>query len=110
MFGNLGKALIRLRERKGVSQASVARAAGIGKSQLSKYEHGKELPKLESLERVLGALGASYFELSWILDVVDRGEPARPARSRQNIDEMFNNLTRGIFVLHREVVKELPHG
>src|SRR4051794_17681514 len=39
MFANLGLALTRARERRGVSQAKVARLAGIGKSQLSKYEN-----------------------------------------------------------------------
>jgi transcriptional regulator with XRE-family HTH domain len=110
MFNNLGRALIRLRERRGASQAATARAAGIGKSQLSKYENGKELPKLESLERVLRVLGVGYFELSWLLDVIDREAAASPAPPGHDIDELFNRLTRGIFVLHREMVKELPHG
>jgi len=72
MFANLGPTLSLLRELRGKSQAKVAREAGIGKSQLSKYENGKELPKLDSLEKVLGALKVGYFEFFYTLYLVDR--------------------------------------
>jgi transcriptional regulator with XRE-family HTH domain len=72
MFGNLGRTLSLLRELRGKSQARVAREAGIGKSQLSKYENGKELPKLDSLEKVLIALRVGYFEFFYTLHLVDR--------------------------------------
>jgi transcriptional regulator with XRE-family HTH domain len=68
----LGKALGLLREVRGKSQSSVAYEAGIGKSQLSKYENGKELPKLDSLEKVLNALEVGHFELFYTLHLVDR--------------------------------------
>lgn len=71
MFVNLGKTLGLLRELRGKSQARVAREAGIGKSQLSKYENGKELPKLDSLEKVLNALGVGHFEFFYTLYLVD---------------------------------------
>jgi transcriptional regulator with XRE-family HTH domain len=71
-FGNLGKAIFLLRELRGKSQAEVARSAGIGKSQLSKYENGKELPRLDSLEKVLVALGTGYLEFFETLALVDR--------------------------------------
>jgi transcriptional regulator with XRE-family HTH domain len=108
MFQNLGPALVRLRERAGKSQAAVARAAAIGKSQLSKYEKSKELPKLESLERVLVALGVGYFEFFRALDIVDRKEPSAPPLNREEIDECFTRLTRDMFALHREIVTHLP--
>jgi transcriptional regulator with XRE-family HTH domain len=72
MFLNLGRTLSLLRELRGKSQARVAREAGIGKSQLSKYENGKELPKLDSLEKVLNALKVGYFEFFYTLYLVDR--------------------------------------
>jgi transcriptional regulator with XRE-family HTH domain len=71
MFTNLGRTLGLLRELRGKSQARVAREAGIGKSQLSKYENGKELPKLDSLEKVLNALGVGHFEFFYTLYLVD---------------------------------------
>lgn len=106
MFQNLGRTLIRLRERTGKSQAATARAAGIGKSQLSKYENGKELPKLDSLERVLLALGVDSFDFFRALDVVDRAEPL--LLNREEIDERFARLTRDVFALHREILMALP--
>lgn len=72
MFVNLGRTLSLLRELRGRSQAWVAREAGIGKSQLSKYENGKELPKLDSLEKVLNVLEVGHFEFFYTLYLVDR--------------------------------------
>jgi transcriptional regulator with XRE-family HTH domain len=72
MFVNLGRTLSLLRELRGKSQACVAREAGIGKSQLSKYENGKELPKLDSLEKVLRTLEVGHFEFFYTLYMVDR--------------------------------------
>lgn len=72
MFANLGRTLSLLRELRGKSQARVAREAGIGKSQLSKYENGKELPKLDSLEKVLKILEVGQFEFFYTLYLVDQ--------------------------------------
>jgi len=74
MFRNLGLALKVLRELKGVSQVGLARQAGIGKSQLSKYENGKGVPTLDSLERVLAALGAQPLALFYLVDFLERIE------------------------------------
>jgi transcriptional regulator with XRE-family HTH domain len=72
MFTNVGHTLSLLRELRGKSQSLVAREAGIGKSQLSKYENGKELPKLDSLEKVLAVLEVGHFEFFYTLHLVDR--------------------------------------
>jgi transcriptional regulator with XRE-family HTH domain len=72
MFAHLGPALVLLRELRGKSQARVAREAGIGKSQLSQYETGKDLPKLDSLEKVLTAFDVGHLKLFSMLDLVDR--------------------------------------
>lgn len=71
MFDNLGKALILIREIRGKSAAQICREAGIGKSQLSKYENGKEFPKFESLKRVLAALEVSAFEFFYTMHLID---------------------------------------
>lgn len=71
MFDNLGKALYLIRDLRGKSQAAVAREAGIGKSQLSKYESGKELPKLDSLKKVLTVLDIGPFELFYTMHLID---------------------------------------
>lgn len=70
-FSNLGLALQVVRQFSGQSQANLARNAGVGKSQLSKYENGKELPKLESLGRLLKVLGMSPLTFFMVLDILD---------------------------------------
>lgn len=89
MFNNLGRTLSLLRELRGKSQASIAREAGVGKSQLSKYENGKELPKLDSLEKVLKALEVGHFEFFYTLYLVDRraADLARPEGSNGGAPE-----------------------
>jgi transcriptional regulator with XRE-family HTH domain len=74
VFQNLGKALAHVRELKGFSQATVARRARIGKSQLSKYEGGRELPKLDSLEKVLRALEISAHQFFYVFYLFDSAE------------------------------------
>jgi transcriptional regulator with XRE-family HTH domain len=56
---------------RGVSQEALARSAGIGKSQLSKYENGRELPKLDSLGKLLATLGVGYLEFFYTMAMVD---------------------------------------
>lgn len=56
-FEQLGPVLAMYRRRRGLSGAALAEMAETGKSQLSKYENGKELPKLETLARILDSLG-----------------------------------------------------
>jgi transcriptional regulator with XRE-family HTH domain len=92
MFANLGRTLSLLRELRGKSQARIAREAGIGKSQLSKYENGKELPKLDSLEKVLNALKVGYFEFFYTLYLVDRraADLARGADSGDDAGDRGN--------------------
>ena len=72
MFKNVGRALTLIRELRGKTQATVASHSGIGKSQLSKYENGKEIPKLESLERVLDCLGIGSFEFFYTVHLLDQ--------------------------------------
>lgn len=72
MFANLGRALRLLRELRDESQGEVARKAGIGKSQLSKYENSKELPKLESLAKVLRVLRLGPYEFFYTMHMLDR--------------------------------------
>ena len=72
MFETLGLTLRVFRELSGRSQAELARRAQIGKSQLSKYESGKELPKLESLGKIITALGTTPLPVFYLSSVLDR--------------------------------------
>lgn len=134
MFVNLGRTLSLLRELRGKSQARVARDAGIGKSQLSKYENGKELPKLDSLEKVLKALEVGHFEFFYTLYLVDQraaglglgGRPAGPedpspdeplylpslvlqgsALLSDSTDQAFARVFADILLLYRSVFEQV---
>jgi transcriptional regulator with XRE-family HTH domain len=72
MFRYFGLCLRNFREISGHSGAYVARKAGIGKSQLSKYELGRELPKFSSFEKILAALELSPLTFFYALAVVER--------------------------------------
>ncbi len=75
VFDELGKALRWLREKAGLRQYETATAAGITKAMLSAYETGKQRPSLESLEKVLDALGADLVALDRALDLVNERPP-----------------------------------
>ncbi|HKV10911.1 MAG TPA: helix-turn-helix transcriptional regulator [Thermoanaerobaculia bacterium] len=109
-FRNLGKTLVLLRELVGKSQAEVARNAQIGKSQLSKYENGKELPKLESLAKVLEALELSYWDFFYSLALIDEREaslgrgdltPRLIPLGQGSLESVFSRITDDLFALHR---------
>ena len=74
IYRNLPRALTLIRELRGRSQAELARRAGIGKSQMSKYENGKELPKLDTLATVIGALEVDIFEFFYTVYLIDLEE------------------------------------
>ena len=58
LFENLGKALRWLRDCQGKKQYEVAESAGITKGMLCAYETGKQRPSLETLDKILRALGS----------------------------------------------------
>lgn len=114
MFGNLGRTLALLREMRGYSQLALSREAKIGKSQLSKYENGRELPKLETLERVLAVLDVqpiSFFYTVAVLDgLVDRLDdpnadlppmPLPMTLLQPDLDELFSATVGQFLRMHR---------
>jgi len=110
MFGNLGRTLALLREMRGYSQLALSHEARIGKSQLSKYENGRELPKLETLERVLSVLDVQPINFFYTVAMLDSlaGRLDDPAMElpplplpltllQPNLDELFS-VTVGQFL------------
>ncbi len=71
-FQGLGPALKMIREKTGLSAAAVATRAGVGKSQLSKYEKGRETPRLESLARILAVLGVEPLAYFYLVNAIGR--------------------------------------
>lgn len=73
MFDQLGSALRWMRSHKSRRQAELATAAGVTKGMLSAYETGKQKPSLDTLSRLLTALGADLTELQQALALVREG-------------------------------------
>jgi len=76
-----------LRDRQGKRQYQVADTAGITKAMLSAYETGKQKPSLDTLEKILEALGSDLSDLHSALQIVNerpptgRRPPPVPSRS-----------------------------
>jgi transcriptional regulator with XRE-family HTH domain len=116
LFSNLGRTLTLLRNLRGLSQAALARSAGIGKSQLSKYENGKEKPKFESLSKILAVLEVQPLQFFFALELVARCSgilaPEQPApqdspamlwllRPLEDAEDAFTGVLRELLRLHR---------
>jgi transcriptional regulator with XRE-family HTH domain len=56
MFSNVGKALAILRQERGVSQKELADSCQIGRARISNFETGKEIMRLDTLEKILRSL------------------------------------------------------
>lgn len=86
-FENIGNALALLRRKRGLSQADFADSCGIGRSQLSRYEAGKELMKLHTLDRMLSQLSIEPEDFFRYVRSLDASQPLRSRRAMDLIDE-----------------------
>ena len=59
----IGKRLRQLREQKGLSQGDVEKASGLLRCYVSRVEHGRTVPSLETLERFAAALDIPLYRL-----------------------------------------------
>ena len=81
IFDHLDRALRHLREGRRTRQYQIAEAAGITKAMLSAYETGKQKPSLETLDKLLEALGCDLIDLHQALAIFQNGPPGDPPRS-----------------------------
>lgn len=72
----LGKRIEAARESAGLKPADLARALGVGNTQVWRWEKGGAEPKAKSLARIAAACGVS---LASLLEGEDEPEPARVA-------------------------------
>jgi transcriptional regulator with XRE-family HTH domain len=108
-FRNIGKALAQLRQQRGLSQAQVADRSGIGRPQLSRYESGKELMKLDTLEKILRTLTIEHDDFFRFLRSLDDSDNPPQVRVGDRVDDRmladaFQNLHRAVDGL-RQVVE-----
>src|SRR5262245_22781519 len=79
IFFGLGPALRRLREKEaGLTQTQVAERTGISQGRLSRYETGRKLPDLSTLDRLLSCYGMGLEALDRALREA-QGAPPLPA-------------------------------
>ena len=76
IFSGLGPALRRLREKvAGLTQTQVAALTGISQGRLSRYETGRKVPDLATLDRLLTCYGEDLEGLSRALKEVQGAPP-----------------------------------
>lgn len=86
---NIAAELLRLaRRRAGLTQAELARRAGVPRSVLNAYEHGRRQPGVDALARILDAAGMSL-RLS---RPVHRPDPERAGRLLEQVLELAEAL------------------
>jgi transcriptional regulator with XRE-family HTH domain len=83
---NIGRALAVLRQERSLSQHELASRCGIGRSQISKYEAGKETMKLDTLGKLLGALNVEPEQFFQVVRSIEESLRPRQAR-RDRIEE-----------------------
>lgn len=123
MFDRIGNALELIRQLRGMNQVSLARAAGVGKSQLSKYVNGKEKPKLESLEKLLAVLQVSPLTFFSVVEFLDQqaarlDNPGEPLLGNtpgagllsEPLQDAFEKVVRDLLALQAELVRTAISG
>jgi transcriptional regulator with XRE-family HTH domain len=71
-FSELGLGIRLFREKAKLTNAALAAASGIGKSQLSKYETGREFPKIDTLAKILDVLGVPPIWFFYVMHQLHR--------------------------------------
>lgn len=79
VFVGLGPALRRLREKVVLTQEQVADQTGISQGRLSRYETGRKIPDLSTLDRLLTFYGTDLVGLDRALQEVRGTVPAADA-------------------------------
>ncbi|HEV3459638.1 MAG TPA: helix-turn-helix transcriptional regulator [Thermoanaerobaculia bacterium] len=108
-FRDIGKALAILRQQKGLSQAELAFRTGMGRPQVSRYESGRELMKLETLEKILATLSVEPEDFFRFLRSFDPSVRSYLGRVPNRVDdrllaEAFQSLHTAIEQL-RQVIE-----
>ena len=81
----IGRRIRQLRERKGLSQGDVEAVSGMLRGYISRVEHGRTVPSLDSMERFAAALDVPLYQLFY----EGEGAPPTPNRTpRETFDEL----------------------
>jgi transcriptional regulator with XRE-family HTH domain len=75
VFAGVGPVLREVRLERRWTQEQLARRAGVSKSMISLYEMGRQRPQLDTLEKLLRALGLGVQELGRRLESLPNEQP-----------------------------------
>jgi len=127
----LGTVLAVLRIIRGMNQEELARASGLRSGTISDYERGKMVPGLNTVQRLLGAMGYPFAALdharalinslrseSLLADPAQASEfPDGPAALRREVEQVsaeagrvVSRLTRLMFVVMSSPTSEARGG
>jgi transcriptional regulator with XRE-family HTH domain len=81
-----GELIREIREERGLSQAELARAAGLTRSVVNAYEHGRRQPGVDALARIAGSAG---MRLQLTPEAVD---PFRAGRILEQVLDLASEL------------------
>ena len=74
------KGIIRRHRRlSGLTQAELAKVAGVGKTVIFDIEHGKESVQFDTLKKVLAALNIKFVLHSPVPERNEKAQPEKPA-------------------------------
>ena len=114
MVSNIGKALAMTRQQSGMSQHQLAVRCKMGRSQTSKYEAGREIMKLDTLEKLLSALNIEpehFFRLVRSLDDSFVAQRRGRIRGEESVlEQAFESLHLAIDKLQQAVERFLRPG
>jgi len=69
----LGLALRMLRLSSGQDQKAIAEATGMSRSQVSRYERGRDMPNMVTATKILTTVGADFADLQGALVAAKEG-------------------------------------
>lgn len=89
MFELLPEMIRRLRKEQDKTQKQVASESGCTNSQISRIESGKQTPSLDTLGKILAALGLSRIEFIYRYEALEREHLRRQAEDRGERSPQF---------------------
>jgi transcriptional regulator with XRE-family HTH domain len=72
---SLGRALVALRKSAGLTLKELSAGCGVTASNLSHYEKGQQMPRYDTLRRILGAMQVPFAALHQAERLVNGGPP-----------------------------------
>ena len=91
-----GEVIKALREKKDMTQASLAEKIGVSDKAVSKWETGRGLPDITLLEPIAGALGISVGELFAGEQIVNDNQAANMKKAKIYVCPVCGNIVQSV--------------